>query len=264
MNMPKNSKGSDQAMTENFLEQLRHMFRKKGLLFANVAREMQVSERTVKRYMSGKGLTLPVLNRLCSIADITLIELAEEVKSRSRSKSECLTIYQEAELKRDIRCCLAYNLILLGFSNNLIMKEMSLSEIELTGYLTKLDRLGVINLLPGNRVRIRKMITPAQERSAFCRNWVAYGLQLQLDHVDFSDPEALCDTTLVRLPPVVYARAMAKVSEIFRELEIASSRNDELDNDREHWYTVFLSASSVDDLKTLLQRSDDAKLQMKS
>ena len=54
---------------ERLLAALKHILRQKGIRQARIAEELQVSEATVRRYLSGKGMSLQVLGQLCQIAD---------------------------------------------------------------------------------------------------------------------------------------------------------------------------------------------------
>src|SRR5579862_4173423 len=54
---------------------LKQQLRVKGLHYRDVATRLKISERTVKRYFSGKGLTIDILQRLADVVGLDMMSL---------------------------------------------------------------------------------------------------------------------------------------------------------------------------------------------
>ena len=62
--------------TGKLLLTLKQQLRVKGLHYRDVAGRLKVSEGTVKRYFSGKGVGIDTLEKLAKIVDLDLLSLA--------------------------------------------------------------------------------------------------------------------------------------------------------------------------------------------
>ena len=257
MRSPAKPDATDQALTEGFFAQLRILFRQKSLRLIDVAERIGVSERTVKRYMQGQGVTLDILGRLCAVAGVSILDLSDLVKSMNHTAPDYVTPGQVEMLRNDQSALLVYTLLLLGLTPNHIARELRLNESQLIGTLAKLDRLQIIALYPGNRARILRWVAPMHERSPRVRAWIANSLTSMMENVDFEDPAALCDGTIVRLTPSTYARAYKRLSEVLREIEQTSSHDlNDLDpeSNSHRWYSVYVAAFPQPEIEKLLKR----------
>ena len=125
----------------------------RGLTYRDVAHALQVSEPSVKRLFAGGRITLDRLTRLGSMLDMTLAELFQEASSQEPRIRE-LTIAQETELVSDPKLLLVAACALNHWSIADITATYDITELDCVQRLLRLDRLRLIDLLPGNRVRL--------------------------------------------------------------------------------------------------------------
>lgn len=134
------------------IETLKHLLRQRGITYAELAGRIGMSEASVKRMFSKKTFTLQRLDEVLVAAGIGFDELAS--MQATPTLIDKLTLAQEREIIGDIRLLVvavsAMNQI--GFDD--IVKLYALSEAEVTGYLLRLDRIGFLELLPNNRVKL--------------------------------------------------------------------------------------------------------------
>lgn len=121
--------------------------------YADVAVALDLSEASVKRLFSGGQFTLDRVIALCNLLGLTLAELAQEAEVGG-TRLRTLTVAQEKELVSDSCLLLVAVCALNHWSMADILAVYKLSETECLQRLLKLDRLGVITLLPGNRIRL--------------------------------------------------------------------------------------------------------------
>lgn len=142
-------------MTEvtQLLGTLKRQLKLQGKTYRDVAATLGLSEPSVKRLFSSGQFSLDRLVEVCNLLGFTLAELAQEA-SASESRLRTLTAAQEKELVSDPMLLL----VAVCALNHWTMKEMlavyRISEAECLQRLLRLDRLHLISLLPGNRIRL--------------------------------------------------------------------------------------------------------------
>ena len=128
--------------------------RESGRTYAELARGLGISESSVKRLFSQKRLTLDRLGQICAELDLEISDLLERVRSSEKQITE-LTEEQERALVQDERLLLVGLLTLSLWTAAEIVSTYRLSEADLVKQLARLDALGIVDLLPGNRVKLR-------------------------------------------------------------------------------------------------------------
>lgn len=142
------------ALTLELVDALKRLLKAQGLTYAALALRLGLSEPTVKRMFSRRRLTLERLEQICGVLHIGLAELAEESQRGAPPLAE-LSAAQEQALVEDPALLLALYLVLNRWTQAEAMGRYRFSEAEWTLLLTRLDRLGIIELQPGNRARTR-------------------------------------------------------------------------------------------------------------
>lgn len=142
-------------MTEitQLVSTLKRELKRQNKTYADVAVALDLSEASVKRLFSGGQFTLERVIALCNLLGFTLAELAQAADAGS-SRLRTLTAAQEKELVSDSCLLLVAVCALNHWSMDDILAVYKLTETECLQRLLKLDRLGVISLLPGNRIRL--------------------------------------------------------------------------------------------------------------
>lgn len=136
------------------IDALKRALRRQGLTYAVVAERMRLSEASIKRMLSRGRLSLAQLLQLAEIAGTDLAELARQAKGGTRLPRR-LSIEQERALAADPRLLLLFHLLASGRSVDEIAGDFELRGTVRTLLLARLDRLGLIELLPSDRVRLR-------------------------------------------------------------------------------------------------------------
>jgi len=124
-----------------------------GLTYRDVAAALALSEPSVKRLFANEDFTLERLVQVCSLLGFTLAEIAHEAQDGQRHL-RTLTPAQEGELVSDARLLLVAVCALNQWRLADMLAAYLLDEAECLRHLLRLDRLGLITLLPGNRIRL--------------------------------------------------------------------------------------------------------------
>jgi hypothetical protein len=142
------------AQSEDLVETLKRQLRRRRVTYADVARSIGKSESSVKRLFSTGGFTLKGLQQVCETVGLELSDLANLAEEQRRDVDE-LTEQQERTLVDDPKLLLVAFLLLNFWIVEQITESYAIEELEMVQLLAKLDRLGILDLLPGNNVRMR-------------------------------------------------------------------------------------------------------------
>jgi hypothetical protein len=138
----------------DIVDALKQVVRLRGLTYAALAPRIGLSEASVKRLFSQRTFTLARLEQCCAALDIDFLELARLARGREGASAE-LTLAQETALAGDARLMAVFYLVMSGWTAAEIVARYQLTAVQCTGLLARLDRLGLIDLMPGDRVRLR-------------------------------------------------------------------------------------------------------------
>jgi transcriptional regulator with XRE-family HTH domain len=142
----------DHSEIPSLLRALKSLLKANGLLYHDVAERLGVSETTVKRYLTGHSLTVDILEDLCRVVDARLSDLL--AISREEIEQVELSLDAEQILSSDAFLACIFYLLARGLTPAVVQRDFKLTDAEINGYLTTLDRLGLIRLFPYNRVRV--------------------------------------------------------------------------------------------------------------
>ena len=135
------------------IDTLKRELRALGVTYAAVAKTLEMSEASVKRMFSHKDLSLKRLDRVLELAGLELADLARSLERRERLVSR-LTPEAERAIVADKKLMLVALRTLSQWPLERIIRTYTLSEPECIRLFARLDRLGIIRLLPGNRYRL--------------------------------------------------------------------------------------------------------------
>jgi transcriptional regulator with XRE-family HTH domain len=125
----------------------------RGLTYRDVAPRMGLSEASVKRLFASRRFTAERLIQVANMLGLTLGELAERADTSQR-RIRRLTEAQEREVVSSHKLILVAACALNRWRLEDIVETYRISEAEAIRLLVKLDRLGLIALMPGNRIRL--------------------------------------------------------------------------------------------------------------
>src|SRR5256712_12674387 len=134
------------------IDTLKRELKAQGATYGGVARALGMSEASVKRMFSRKDFTLKRLDQVLDFAGLELAELTRSLERRDRLVSR-LTPQAEKAIVADKRLVLGALRVLRQWPVEKILRTYSMSEAECIRHLVRLDRMGIIRLLPGNRDR---------------------------------------------------------------------------------------------------------------
>jgi len=136
------------------IDVLKRELKARGLTYAQIAQRIGMSEASVKRMFSERNFTLSRLDQILTAAGIEFADLTRQF-GREEHLLTRLTDEQEREIATDPKLFLVAGAVLNLMSFNDIVAEYTLPNAEVVGLLARLDRIGIIELLPNNRIRLK-------------------------------------------------------------------------------------------------------------
>jgi transcriptional regulator with XRE-family HTH domain len=140
------------ALQVELIDALKRLLRAQGITYAALARRLRLSEATVKRMFAQRAMNLRRLEQVCTVLDIGLAELAAE-SHRGRQPLAELSEAQEQALVDDPALLLALYLVLNRWKRDEVLARYRWTPAQWTLKLARLDRLGIVELQPGDRAR---------------------------------------------------------------------------------------------------------------
>ena len=136
------------------VDTIKRQLKAQGLTYKDVGRALKLSEASVKRVFASERFTVARLAQVSQLLGLTLAELLQE-STDSLPPLDTLTREQEAQLVSDDKLLLVAVCSLNHWSLDDIINVYQIAKLEAVKRLRILDRLGLIELLPGDRIRRR-------------------------------------------------------------------------------------------------------------
>jgi Cro/C1-type HTH DNA-binding domain len=142
---------SDTAL---LIDVMKQELRAQEMTYAHVAEALEMSESSVKRMFSKKEMPLTRVDDICRLLNTDFAELSRRVSVAVPLVGE-LTYEQELAVSKDPKLMLCATCVLSHWTFEQIVQTYQISELETTACMLMLDKLGVIELKPLNRYRLK-------------------------------------------------------------------------------------------------------------
>src|SRR3984885_11616164 len=151
--MPPQVSKSNTMSTEivQLVATIKRELKAQGLTYKDVGHALKLSEASVKRVFASERFTVARLAQVSQILGLTLAELLQESTS-SLPPLDVLTREQESQLGSDDKLQLVAVCSLNHWSLDDIINVYQIPKLEAIKRLRVLDRMGIIELLPGDRI----------------------------------------------------------------------------------------------------------------
>lgn len=142
------------TQTTRLISTLKKCLKAKGMTYRQLGDALDLSEASIKRLFSEQTFSIKRLEEICDILDLSLYDLAK-ISADADAGPSILTVDQETALAENPKRLVFFYLLLSGRDPESIKADYVVSEEESLHFLLELDRLDLIELHPGNKVRLR-------------------------------------------------------------------------------------------------------------
>lgn len=142
------------AQTSELIKTLKQALKAHGKTYAAVARELGLTEASIKRLFWQKNFSLERLDQICHMLDMEISDLVQLMTEQQHTLQQ-LTVEQEQEITDDLTLLVVAICALNKWTMAEIVSFYDISEGECFRKLARLDRLKLIDVLPNNRIKVR-------------------------------------------------------------------------------------------------------------
>lgn len=142
------------STTQSLVAVIKAELKAAGLTYAALARELGMAESSVKRMLARGEMTLARVDAICRVLKLDFAELSRRVADAQPLRRE-LTLEQERAVVADPKLLLMAVSVLSQWTLEQVVATYRVGEAEGIAYLVQLDRLGIIELRPMNRYRLK-------------------------------------------------------------------------------------------------------------
>jgi DNA-binding Xre family transcriptional regulator len=140
------------ATSIRLVQELKRLLKTRGITYRDLAQELALSESAIKQMFSSGNMTLTRLDKICDVLSLDLGDLLQLTEA-SAQRLQSLSLAQEEELISDPKLLLVAYCLVNHWTFSDILARYEITEVEGIRYLARLDRMQLIELLPGNRVK---------------------------------------------------------------------------------------------------------------
>ncbi len=232
---------SNHGQSQLLKNALKQQIRSRGFRYQDIADHLGVSVMTIKRYLNSDRVPVEALEEICGCLGMTLMDLAELAKNEDSGSGRDLDLEQEQALASDDALALVRFLLYSGWTVKEIFDEYELDEPTLVHLLTRLDRLRLIELLPGNRVRIRGSRTIEWRRGGPMRKVMERDIRTHFVNMPFADTADYFGYETVHLSEA----SLVQIEDMMRHLVRTARVLHQVDRNMRHakkkWVTLLVA-----------------------
>lgn len=137
----------------NLCDTLKQQLKARNITYKDLAQALELSEANIKRIFANQSFTLERLEQVCGVMELSLSDLFL-LSSQKEPKLSQLTQEQEEELISNKKLLLIAVCARDGWSFHDIITQYSIDELECVRLLARLDKLKMLQLLPGNKFKL--------------------------------------------------------------------------------------------------------------
>jgi AcrR family transcriptional regulator len=228
------------------MDVLREFLRARGLRTRDIAKEMNVTERTVMRWFASEAADTKIVEQLCALIDIGFFELCEIAARRAETRLTQLSIEQEQALVDYPLMNYLFINILKGWSTEELQSEIEIPEPMFVDALIRLEKIGLISLFPGNEVRLRTAKDVQWRKDGPYSRYQNMFLNWSLAKPNIFEPQSLWEVEPLKLSTGSLAQVKRKFDALRGEI-VALSAQDRRTNDMSReWFSLVLAARHID------------------
>ena len=142
------------STTHDLITALKAELKAAGLTYADLARELGMAESSIKRIFAKADMPLSRIDEVLRVLKMDFADLARKVADAQPLRRE-LTHEQESAVIADRKLLLVAICAFSQWTFEQMVATYTFTEAECVKYLVQLDRLGIIELRPLNRYRLK-------------------------------------------------------------------------------------------------------------
>ena len=231
------------STTADLVTALKKELKAAQMTYADLAQQLGMAESSVKRMLAKGDMPLSRIDAICRALALDFADLARRVADNQPLLQE-LTQEQEKAVVSDKKLLLVAISVLSQWTLEQIVATYRLSEAEGIKYLAQLDRIGIIELRPLNRYRLKLAKTFRWRAHGPVMNYFREHALLDYFAGGFDGPGEgvlLVHGSISRALAPAFMERMQRVAQDFAQQHLADQRQPEVQREG---YTLLLALRS--------------------
>lgn len=213
------------TQTIYLVEALKRALKERGLTYADVAAALGVSHASIKRTFAQRSFTLARIDEICELIGINFLELARLAEEGRPARPDTLSDAQEQALVDEPLALFCFHLVLGGWSVARIEADYGIDQSFLIPALMKLERIGLIRLLPGNVIRLMTARSINWRTGGPMRRFFDRRVKEEFLQRDFSTAGSVWEFDIGELSDASRALLERRLHNLFREVRDLIARD---------------------------------------
>lgn len=206
------------AQVALLIGELKRHLKAQGITYAALARQLGLSESSVKRLFARQSFSLRRLEEILALVGLEIGDLVAMANERREFLTE-LTPEQEAALLADPKQLLVTYLLINGWPLAEITRTFAIDEPELERLLIRLHRARIIELLPFNRVKLLTARNFTWRKNGPVQRFFEQEVQREFLSSSFTGPGEHLRFVAGLLSPASLAQMQQSIDRIAREFD---------------------------------------------
>ncbi|MFK8054232.1 MAG: helix-turn-helix domain-containing protein [Woeseiaceae bacterium] len=216
--------------TGQLIDQLKRALKSAGVTYADLATHMDLSEASIKRLFQTHNFSLARLEQAANLAGLDISDLVERMNASEDRISE-LTPAQEQEFMRDPKLLLMIYMLINQWSFNEIVETFEIEPGEGFKILRRLEKLGMIEILPFNKVKLRTARNFGWRRNGPVQAFFREQVQAEFFASQFLEPEAELRFVGARMSRASLLHMHQSFAKVIREFDDLAAKDASLPRD---------------------------------
>jgi DNA-binding Xre family transcriptional regulator len=178
------------ATSNRIIDALKRQLKLRGITYKGLAESLELSESAVKHMFSTGNFSLRRLDEVCEVLKLDIGDLVN-ISESLEPRIEQLTAEQEQEIVSDIRLLLVTYCLVNYWSFDEIVERYDVSPEAALKYLRRLDRMNIIELQPGDRVRLLAANNFSWRKNGPIEKFFRGRVQKEFFNHDFTDDASI-------------------------------------------------------------------------
>lgn len=176
--------------SSRIIDTLKRQLKVRGITYKELAERLNLSESAVKHMFSTGNFSLKRLDDVCAVLELDLGDLVD-ISESHQQKIEQLSDENEQEIVADARLLLVTYCLINYWTFDEIIQRYDISPQAGLQYLRKLDRMKVIELQPGDRVRLLVANNFSWRKNGAIEKFFRSRVQTEFFSHDFQDDSSI-------------------------------------------------------------------------
>jgi len=207
------------SQTHQWIDTIKRCLKARRLTYRDVAEALDLSEASIKRLFSEQSFSIQRLEQICRLMDMSFSDLARLNDLKYQERQTTLSASQETALAGDAILLSYFYLLLKGWTIGRIARRFALQESRQIRLLARLDRLGLIELQPANKVRLLTARRIQWRRDGPVRRLYEREVKQAFLHDNFSESTAHFGFESAELAPESARLIQRRLTRVTREFD---------------------------------------------